>query len=64
MINRYKLRETGMTPDSRGEWVKFKDVAEALNIVGDLAGWGSRGEVPVLELSSYVQRARIFMEGE
>ncbi len=47
----------------KGEWVRHKDIEDAICIVDDLANFGSRDEIPVLELGALIEQARKFMEG-
>ncbi len=77
MMDRYKLqydfregvlKDAQMVAGSRGDWVKYKDIAEALNIVGDLACFnkckkGMCGGIQFSVINSCIEKARIFKEG-
>jgi len=65
-MKRYKLDrrsandERQLYEHPRGDFVKYEDVAEALNIIGELT---MRDNIALYGFQPLVHRARIFMEG-
>ena len=58
-----KLKDAQMVENSRGQWVKYEDVAEALNIIGILA---SKQKISFIQLSiinELITKAKVYKEG-
>jgi len=68
-MERYKIErhsaneELQMCGNSRGEWVKYSDVAEALNIVGELSKLDNVDYFAWENFKPLTTRAKIFREG-
>jgi len=67
-MKRYKCESRDANSDRqmwehpRGEWVKFTDAAEALNIVGELADFVYVVDNPGFGLKGLIHRARALRE--
>ena len=59
----FGVHTSRMVKNSRGEWVKYQDVAEALNVVGELSKLDNVDYFAWENFKPLTTRAKIFMEG-